>query len=499
MALINFYHIDQNYVGFNGSRDIITELRDKYSFYAKNYKWDKRFKMGYWDGKLSVLKLKENRMYAGMLDEIKRYLDEEGIEYDDTTRLVGKKSITSEQVLKFYQDIKGPFVPHDSQVDAFKACIDNGRNIVLAPTSNGKSYIIHGLNAYYTKRKFKTLIVINRSQLVLQLQENFVQEYGADYTVSTIYDENQDTDIVISTWQSLQNTDARWFEQFDVLIADEVHGFKAKSLVSLVDKCSHIAYRHGFTATLDNDSQTDAYALEGMFGRPIRTITLKEQIDQGISARPIVFVCMINYPVTDRRELVSDIKRIRAQAATEGRTVTEALPFQIEAKFLENHEGRNALIQKLVMSQKGNTFVAFKNQEHGKILLEKIKEVVTDKPIFFANGTVKKEKRFEMQKTIQGLKESVAVVSFGTFSTGVNITNLNNLIIASQLKSAITVPQMVGRMIRLTEGKTTANVIDICDDLSSGDSKNVFYRHFDERMKFYVKNGFDIRTKIVNL
>ena len=496
---IKFHHIDHNYVGFSGEREIIYELRSKYSFFTKNYKWDKRFKLGYWDGKISILNLKDRKMYAGMLDEIKSYLNSEGIDYEDDSRLVTGVNITEDQVNEFYKKINGPFQPHESQAIAFMDCVKRGRNIILAPTSNGKSYIIHGLNAYYTMRKKRTLIVINRSQLVLQLKENFVDEYGSAYTVSTIYDDDNDTDVVISTWQSLQDTPASWFKQFDVLIADEVHGFKAKSLIGLVDKCGHIAFRHGFTATLDNNSLTDAYTLEGMFGKPLQTITLREQIEQGISARPIVYVILAKYPLADRQELINEIRRQSKEAGQQGKKVTEALPYQIESKFLESHHYRNELIKNIAAAQKGNTFIAFKNQDHGKTILEYIKKGVTDKPIFFANGTVKKEKRFEMQKTIQGLKESVAVVSFGTFSTGVNITNLNNLIIGSQLKSAITIPQMIGRMIRLSEGKTTTNIIDICDDLSHADYKNVFYKHFEERMKFYMKNGFEIKTKVISL
>lgn len=500
MASIRFYHIDHNYVGFEGDRDVIYELRSRYSFYASNYKWDKRYKLGYWDGKISMLNLKDNRMYAGLLQEVKQHLDVEKIEYIDDTDLSQGRDFTHEQILNFYKKIDGPFVPHDSQSQSFQHCISSGRNITLAPTSNGKSYIIHGLNSYYSLMKKRVLVVINRAQLVMQLQSNFEDEYNSKkiYTTSTIYDDNQDTDVLITTWQSIVDKPAKWFKQFQVLIADEVHTFKAKSLIKIVNNCGHIENRHGFTATLDNDSLTDAMTLEGMFGKPFQAITLQEQIEQGISARPIVYVVMIKYPVEERRDLIATIRREKNEAAAAGKKNAASLDFVVESNFLENHERRTNLITDIAKMQKGNTLIAFKAHEHGKSIFKNLQTKVNC-PTFFANSTVSKEKRFQIQKMIETLEQSVATVSFGTFSTGINIPNLNNLIIGSQVKSQITVPQLVGRMIRLSKGKSTANVIDICDDLSHNNRKNIFFKHFEERMKYYVKNNFEIKIKTVTI
>lgn len=190
MSQINFFKIDNNYVGFRGNREILHELRSKYSFHTKNYKWDKRYKLGYWDGKISMLNLKDMRMYAGLLPEVKRYLEEEAIPYTDSSGIAAVNDWSEDDVLNLYKEIKGPFVPREDQVDAVLRCINEGRNIVLAPTSNGKSYIIHGINSYYRKNNLRVLIVIHRANLVMQLKDNFVNEYGAAYTVSTIYDDN---------------------------------------------------------------------------------------------------------------------------------------------------------------------------------------------------------------------------------------------------------------------------------------------------------------------
>lgn len=306
----------------------------------------------------------------------------------------------------------------------------------------------------------------------------------------------KDSPHMITTWQSVVDNPQSWFNKFDVIIGDEVHKFKAKSLISLMEKCGHMINRHGFTATLDNESKTDALTLQGLFGTPFQAITLAEQIAAAISAKPIIYALIVRYSLETRKQLQKEIKEAKQRAANEGKSNFGVIGFQVESKFLEQYEQRNKLIADIVQLQKGNTLVAFKNHEHGKSIYKEIAKQ-TKHQLFFANSSVSKEKRFAIQKSIEKLNDSVAVVSFGTFSTGINIPNLNNLVIGSQVKSAITVPQLIGRMIRLCHGKTTSNVIDICDDLSHGGIKNSFMLHFEKRMKFYIKSGFQIKTKII--
>src|SRR5690606_14756023 len=121
---------------------------------------------------------------------------------------------------------------------------------------------------------------------------------------------------------------------------------------------------------------------------------------------------VLRYPAHERKELIDMIAKEKKEAASKGKKVTEALGFQMESKYLEDHGRRNEMICKLATLQQGNTLVAFKNAAHGKTLFKLISES-TDLETFFANGTVGKEKRFDIQKRITKLKSSIAVVSFG--------------------------------------------------------------------------------------
>lgn len=57
--------------------------------------------------------------------------------------------------------------------------------------------------------------------------------------------------IYCSTWQSLQNQPPEYFEDFGMVIGDEGHLFKAKSLTSILSKAINAEYRFGTTGTLD--------------------------------------------------------------------------------------------------------------------------------------------------------------------------------------------------------------------------------------------------------
>ena len=56
----------------------------------------------------------------------------------------------------------------------------------------------------------------------------------------------------------------KWFEKYNVVIGDEAHLFKSKSLVQIMTKLHHAKYRFGFTGTLDG-TQTHKWVLEGLF------------------------------------------------------------------------------------------------------------------------------------------------------------------------------------------------------------------------------------------
>ena len=85
----------------------------------------------------------------------------------------------------------------------------------------------------------------------------------------------------------------------------------------------------------------------------------------------------------------------------------------------------------------------------------------------------------------------------GTFSTGINIVNLHNIIFASPSKSQIRVLQSIGRGLRKSTLDTT--VYDIADDLHWKSNKNYTLNHSGERVKIYSKEKFKFKIHEVKL
>jgi len=93
-------------------------------------------------------------------------------------------------------------------------------------------------------------------------------------------------------------------------------------------------------------------------------------------------------------------------------------------------------------------------------------------------------------RIMEGKDDAIIIASFGTFSTGINIPSIENVIFASPSKSKIRNLQSIGRGLRLKDGKTHCNLYDIADDLSWKSWKNHTLHHFAERVKTYSEEKF---------
>ena len=96
-------------------------------------------------------------------------------------------------------------------------------------------------------------------------------------------------------------------------------------------------------------------------------------------------------------------------------------------------------------------------------------------------------------------KEAIVVASLGTFSTGVNIKNLHNIIFASPSKSQIRVLQSIGRGLRKSDDGRETTLYDISDDISWKSRKNFSLIHSSERLKIYEKEKFNHKSYKVPL
>jgi len=456
------------------------ELNEYFTFEVPGAKFMPAVRNKVWDGKIRLYNVMSCLLYAGL----NKYIEEFASKRNYV--VIYKSDFSADEFsLKEANDFIGTinlpekYKPRDYQVDAFTYAVRNRRALMLSPTASGKSFIIYLIARYYHAR---TLIIVPTTSLVSQLASDFT-DYGfvSDRFVHRIFsgqDKHTDKPITISTWQSIYKMPKEYFQQFDVVIGDEAHLFKAKSLTSIMSKLNNCRYRFGFTGTLDG-TQTNQLVLEGLFGPVRKVTTTAELIEQKHLTKFEIKAIILKYPDAIRQQLRN-------------------ADYQAELDFLVRNDARNRFIMNLTLSLSGNTLLLFQFVEkHGSVLYDMMKDC--GRKVFFVHGGVDGEEREEIRKLLETEENAIVIASVGTFSTGVNIPSLRNIISASPSKSKIRNLQSIGRVLRKSAGKDGATLYDIADDLTWKSRKNFTIMHFMTRIAIYNEEKFDYKLYPVNL
>jgi superfamily II DNA or RNA helicase len=154
----------------------------------------------------------------------------------------------------------------------------------------------------------------------------------------------------------------------------------------------------------------------------------------------------------------------------------------------------------LLQHLKGNTLCLFQLVEkHGKPLHEAAEKIITDRNVYFVYGGTRTDTREEIRSLIENAKDSIVIASYGTFSTGINIRNIHNIVLASPSKSKIRVLQSIGRGLRTSMNKDSVLIFDIADDLTFRNQNNFTLNHFQERINIYNTEQFDYEISKMKL
>lgn len=458
---------------------IAYELNEYFTFEVPGAKFMPAVRNKVWDGKIRLYNVMTGYLYAGLLAYVEEFCNKRGYQVEHKSDFSADEFSVVE-AKEFLSKLDLTLEPRDYQLDAFIHAVRFRRGLLLSPTASGKSFIIYLITRYYQAR---TLIIVPTTSLVSQLASDFA-DYGfqSDRFVHRIFggqDKHTDKPITISTWQSIYKLPKEYFDQFEVIIGDEAHLFKAKSLMSIMEKLSDCKYRFGFTGTLDG-TQTHKLVLEGLFG-PVRKVTTTAELIEQKHLTDFRIKCIVlQYPDNIRKEV-------------------SGKNYQDEMDWLVRCDARNRFIQNLTLSLEGNTLLLFQYVEkHGKVLFDMLSRSA-EIPVFFVSGEVDGEQRERIRAIVERERHSIIVASYGTFSTGINIKALNNVIFASPSKSKIRNLQSIGRGLRKSETKTHSTLFDISDDLTWKSKKNYTIEHFVERMKIYNEEKFEYKIYPVKL
>jgi superfamily II DNA or RNA helicase len=461
------------------------ELRDHFKFEVPGAKFMPQYRGRNWNGEIHLYDIRSKQIYVGLLDKIVNFCEQYGYSYKfEDNKFYGQpfevNDMISYEGVKDYMKSICSHTPRDYQIEGVYDALRHNRKLLISPTASGKSLMIYSIVRYYANKGQKILLVVPTTSLVEQMYKDF-EDYGwdAESYCHKIYSGREKTNefpVTITTWQSVYKLERSFFEDYGVIIGDEAHLFKSKSLIEIMTKLHHAKYRFGFTGTLDG-TQTHKWVLEGLFGPSYKVTRTDELMQQGHLSQLDIQCLVLKHP-PQKFETYED-----------------------EIQYLISHEQRNKFITNLTLDLKGNTLLLFSRVEaHGAILFDQINTNKRgDRKVFFIHGGVDTEERELVREITERENSAIIVASYGTFSTGINIKNLHNVIFASPSKSRVRNLQSIGRVLRKGKNKTKAVLYDISDDCTCNSRKNYTLNHLIERIKIYNEENFNYEIITIQL
>lgn len=485
-----------------------------------NYRFMKRFKLGVWDGAISYFN--DGFINFGLWQEVYQCCKQYGypfiIENKDQFPLNNtfKKEDLQEFVDEFYKNHKTPegneFKPYDYQVDAIHQIFKYQFGIVEIATAGGKSLVFGTLLFYYLKNinpDAKFLLIVPSIGLVTQFYNDLNDyNYGfngtdnknpLDIRIDEVMsdkprkyrDDEKKPNIYIGTYQSLEKWPREWFKQFDVVACDEAHIAKANTLISILTKTfGSSKIRFGMSGTYPSPSSVEILTIQSLLGPKLVNISAKKLIDKGLISDLKIKAILLHH---DNRKFAEGVYNIKKRG--DGQKA-----YQLESEYIRKSSKRKIFIKNLVDKFNQNSLILFHNIEYGTELYNYFRDNSQNKDIYYIDGSVLSEKReyIKKQMEITSGNTKILFASFGTFSTGISIKAITNIVFAQGFRSDRLVRQSIGRGLRLHAEKKKLIIFDLVD-IFHVDFKTILYKQYEDRKIIYKKQEYILEELKIKL
>ena len=433
----------------------------------------------YWDGKLRLYNKRNSTLYTGLLKNLIEFAKERKYSIDIDDNLIPDENWTLKDLDEFLRSLSLPVNLRDYQKDALIICINKKRCVIESSTGSGKSLVIYSLIRYLKERKI--LLIVPTLTLISQMRSDFVKyseddKWNFDDNVHVITGgvaKESDKNVFLSTWQSLYNLEKSYFEQFDSVIVDETHLAHSTSFRHILENSTNADERFGFTGTLQ-ETETHLMTILGLLGQATKVTNTQELQKKKILSNINIDMILLKYPEEVCKRVVE-------------------LNYDEEIDVILENDKRNELILNLAEKGSGNILILTSQvKKSGVGLYDLINENAKNKDVFFIYGETDQQLREEVRWYAEEHDNVVIIATYQVFSTGVNIKNLRTILFAIAGKSKIRNLQSIGRGLRTHENKDHLKLIDIGDDFRYKNKVNYAFKHFEERYKLYIKEGFPV-------
>lgn len=491
----------------NASKEEVNQLKSAFNKKIKNAWFHPLVKKKLWNGMISFID-NTNRIPVGLWKEVfdvgKKYDYEVNIDNLDTITKDLDEEDFDNWINEFFQ---GEIKPYDYQIDACKRIIKMGRSVSEIATSGGKTLIMFCVFAYMKSRGLskRSLIIVPSVSLVEQTYEKFIMysenRTKINFSVQLLGGGNdkfdKKSDIIIATYQTLRDMPEEFFEGIDSVCCDEAHGTKNISTLKSLKKCTDANFRYGLSGTTQvHSSDADSYTIMGALGPLINKLNADFLFSQKVATPVKIKMLYLDYLDEDIKQQLSELKKNKMD-------IDPTKLLTLEKKLIISNPKRFEYIIELIKAQTKNTLVLFNNvqDKYGNKIYNKLKEELpNDVDIFYTDGgTDKKQKEYYRKMMDKTDKQRIFVASFGTTSTGIDISNIHAIIFVESFKSEVIIRQSIGRGIRKGLNKEKIVVFDIVDDFCYKKYKNYTYKHSEERIKIYEGENFPYKKFSISL
>lgn len=467
-------------------KELVKHIDSVLSFWVAGHEYTKAFQKGWWDSKENKFKhwdgkrhllTEKLRFHAGLLEKVITILKNEG----QKVEIIDKR-----KEVPFNDPIPTKNIEtRKYQERVLETALREKGGIIQAATGSGKSIMIAQLIA---NTNVKTMVYVTGIDLLYQMHEMFEkvlktkigiigdgQAIIKRINICTVWtasaalgkkyvpldDEDYSRKEKIDTTN--KNKIIKTIKEAELAIFDECH-MLATDTLQLINNTSVAArYKYGFSGTPWRDDGADLL-LESVCGKTIIEITATELIKDGYLVEPTIH--FVNIP---KKEKLSD-----------------KYP-SIYKEYVVENEIRNEkivnVVEKLIDAGR-KVLILIKNLRHGEILLEHLENKFVT---YFVKGDVDSEERNRIRKEFNEGKIQIIIASV-IFDQGIDLPNLDSIILAGSGKSSTRALQRLGRVLRPAEGKKNAIIIDFIDNCK------YLLNHTAERIKIYrTEAGFKIK------
>jgi len=450
---------------------------DATSYLSPGYQFSPRYRMKQWDGRIRLFRLSKKTFPAGLTQDVKKALEETGVKVrlDERRKMPTLPTLTEDWKSKLELDGVNFSYPYDFQPNVAEKMLLEQRGIIAIATNGGKTEVACLVTAAL---RLPTLFLVPGKELLHQTAKRFTKRLRlSDSDPCGVVGDGiwkEGTWVTVASvptlFQNLAKERTRnLLDRTQLIFIDECHHSASDSWYLVLRACNAF-FRFGMSGTPLKRTDGADLRLVGATGPLIAEIRNKELIQRGISNKVKIEFIRVDKPDID-----------------------PATPYQdtYQLGIVDNPYRNRDLCKKIeeLVSLKKSIIVLVKEIQHGDRLNENLWNYCKSVPHQFINGKETSEVR---QKALIDFEKGELPVLIATsiLDEGVDIPNIDVMVLAGGGKSSIKTLQRIGRGLRKGGSSDTLIVIDTADF-----QHEYLLKHSLQRLEDYkAEECFEITT-----